>query len=117
MDKKTTKKKGLSAKAVIGIGAGVAALTATAYVLFGPEGKKNQKAIRSWAVKMKGEIIEKFEEAKELTEPIYHKIIDEAEAKYAKLKDVDKEELKATIAEIKRHWKALKKEASSKKKK
>jgi hypothetical protein len=115
MEKKTVGKKGLSAKTAIGIGAGVAALTAAAYVLFGPEGKKNQKAIRSWAVKMKGEIIEKFEEAKELTEPIYHKIIDEAEAKYAKLKNVDKDELTETIKEIRKHWDSLKKEASGKK--
>jgi uncharacterized protein (DUF2225 family) len=114
MEKKTVK-KGVSAKEAIGIGAGVAALTAAAYVLFGPEGKKNQKAIRSWAVKMKGEIIEKFEEAKELTEPIYHKIIDEAEAKYAKLKNDDKDELTETIKEIRKHWDTLKKEAIGKK--
>jgi hypothetical protein len=117
MEKKKVNKKGLSAKAIVGIGAGVAALSAAAYVLFGPQGKKNQKAIRSWAVKMKGEIIEKFENAKELTEPVYHNIIDSVHAKYAKLKGVDKEELKATVAEIKKHWKALKNETGSKKKK
>lgn len=117
MKKKTVSKKGLSAKQVIGIGAGVAALSAAAYVLFGPNGKKNQKAIRSWAVKMKGEIIEKFEEAKELTEPVYHNIIDKVQAKYAKFKNVDQKELKATVNEIKKHWKALKKEVSGKKQK
>lgn len=116
MEKKKVNKKGISTKTVVGIGAGVAALSAAAYVLFGPQGKKNQKIIRSWAVKMKGEIIEKFENAKELTEPVYHSIIDNAEAKYAKLKNVDKEELAATVAEIKKHWKSLKKEVSSKKK-
>jgi len=116
MEKKTVSKKGVSAKTVIGIGAGVAALTAAAYVLFGPDGKKNQKAIRSWAVKMKGEIIEKFENAKELTEPVYHNIIDSVQAKYAKLKNVDQAELEATVKEIKKHWHALKKEVVSKKK-
>jgi hypothetical protein len=103
-------KKGLSAKQVIGIGAGVAALSAAAYVLFGPNGKKNQKAIRGWAVKMKGEIIEEFEKAKELTESVYYDIIDKAEAKYAKFKNVDQEELKSIISEIKKHWNSLKKE-------
>jgi hypothetical protein len=91
-------------------------LTAAAYVLFGPDGKKNQKKIRGWAVKMKGEMIEKFEEAKELTEPVYHKIIDNVEAKYAKLKGVDKAELEATVKEIRKHWDALKKETHRKKK-
>ena len=116
MEKKTVSKKGLSAKTIIGIGAGVAALSAAAYVLLGPNGKKNRTVIRGWAVKMKGEIIEKFEEAKELTEPVYHKIIDNVEAKYAKLKNVDKAELEATVKEIRKHWNALKKETYHKKK-
>lgn len=115
MKKKVVSKKGVSAKQVIGIGAGIAALTAAAYVLFGPEGKKNRKAIRSWSVKMKGEIIEKFENAKELTEPVYHQIIDNVQAKYAKLKNVDQAELTETIAQMKKHWNLMKKETKSKK--
>lgn len=115
MKKKVVSKKGVSAKQVIGIGAGIAALTAAAYVLFGPEGKKNRKAIRSWSVKMKGEIIEKFENAKELTEPVYHQIVDSVQAKYAKLKNVDQAELAETIAQIKKHWNLMKKEAQGKK--
>jgi len=115
MAKKVVSKKGVSAKQVIGIGAGIAALTAAAYVLFGPEGKKNRKAIRSWSVKMKGEIIEKFENAKELTEPVYHQIIDSVQAKYAKLKNVDQAELAETIAQMKKHWNLMKKEAQGKK--
>lgn len=116
MEKKiVSKKKGLSTKQVIGIGAGVAALSAAAYILFGPDGKKNRKAIRSWSVKMKGEIIEKFENAKELTEPVYHQIIDSVQAKYAKLKNVDSKELGDTIKEMKKHWALMKKDSSKKK--
>ncbi len=114
MVKKETK-KGVSAKTVIGIGAGVAALSAAAYILFGPDGKKNRKAIKSWSVKMKGEIIEKFEKAKELTEPVYHQIIENAQAKYSKLKDVDPKELESEISEMKKHWKMIQKEACGKK--
>lgn len=117
MAKKIASKKGVSAKQVIGVGAGIAALSAAAYVLFGPDGKKNRKAIRSWSVKMKGEIIEKFENAKVLTEPIYHQIIDSVQAKYAKLKNVDPEELRATITEIKKHWKSIQKDSMGKPKK
>ena len=117
MAKKVEKKKsGLGAKEVIGIGAGVAALSAAAYMLLGPNGKKNQKALRGWAVKRKGEMIEKFEEAKELTEPVYHQIVDNAKAKYAKLKNVDPSELEEVVAEIKKNWKALQKEVTGKKK-
>ena len=114
MAKKIASKKGVSAKQVIGVGVGIAALSAAAYVLFGPEGKKNRKAIRSWSVKMKGEIIEKFENAKVLTEPIYHQIVDSVSAKYAKLKNVDPEELRATISEIKKHWKLIQKDSVEK---
>ena len=39
----STKKKGMSTGAIIGIGASVAALGAASYYFFGPEGKKHQK--------------------------------------------------------------------------
>jgi len=115
MEKKKVGKKGLSAKAAIGIGVGVAALSAAAYVLFGPQGKKNRKVIRGWAVKMKGEIIEEFENAKELTESVYYDIIDKVQARYSKFKNVDKEELALLIKDIKKHWKAIKKDHVTKK--
>ncbi|NCU28548.1 MAG: hypothetical protein EOM85_02665 [Candidatus Moranbacteria bacterium] len=108
-------KKGASAKKIIGIGVGVAALSAAAYLLFGPEGKKNRKVVKSWAVKMKGEIIEKFEEAKELTEPVYNEIIDKVQQKYAKVQNIDQKELQSVVAEMKKNWKSLKKEAMPKK--
>ncbi len=108
-------KKGVSAKQVIGVGVGVAALSAAAYLLFGPNGKKNRKIIKGWAVKMKGEIIEKFEEAKELTEPVYNEIIDKVQAKYSKMQNIDKKELEDVIAEMKKNWKAIKKDSGSKK--
>lgn len=113
--KKVESKKGLDGKTIASIGAGVAVLTAAAYVLFGPKGSKNRKIIRGWAVKMKGEMIEKFENVKELTEPVYNEIIDNVQTKYAKLKNVDPEELKEVVGEIKKHWKALKKETFGKK--
>lgn len=115
MVKKVENKKGLGTKAVLGIGVGVAALSAAAYILFGPEGKKNRKIIKGWSVKMKGEIIEKFENVKELTEPVYNQIVDNIQAKYAKLKNVDQEELTKVVGEIKKHWKTLKKETTGKK--
>lgn len=113
MAKKQT--KGVGAKQVIGVGVGVAALSAAAYLLFGPNGKKNRKTIKGWAVKMKGEIIEKFEETKELTEHIYNEIIDKVQQKYAKMQSIDKKELEETVAEIKKNWKAIKKGVEPKK--
>jgi len=102
MKKNTKKVIGIAA-----VGAGIAAASAAAYVLFGPDAKKNKKAIKGWAVKMKGEIIERLENAKELTEPVYNKVIDEVSKKYAKAKKVDAKEIEAIVKDIKKHWKAI----------
>ena len=116
MPNKKVSNKGLSGGEVMGIGATVAALGAAAYVLFGPDAKKNKKIIKGWSVKMKGEIIEKLEEAKEITEPVYHKIIDTVSAKYSKIKKVDPKDLEIAVAEVKKHWKTMMKDAKPKKK-
>ena len=116
MISKKVNNKGLTGGEMVGIGATVAALGAAAYVLFGPEAKKNKKAIKGWAVKMKGEIIEKLEEAKEVSEPTYHKIIDSVHAKYSKIKKIDPKELELMVGDIKKHWKAIVKDYSPKKK-
>lgn len=98
---------------VIAIGAGVAGSVLAAYMLFGKDGAKNRKIVRGWGLKMKGEIIEKFENSKDVSEKLYHDIVDAAHKKYAKLKNVDEQELQKTITEIKKHWKDI----SGKKKK
>jgi len=110
------KQASLSGGEMVGIGATVAALGAAAYVMFGPDAKKNKKAIRGWAIKMKGEIIEKLEDAKEITEPVYHNIIDSVSAKYSKIKKVDPKELELAVLDVKKHWKTMIKDAKPKKK-
>lgn len=112
--KKQQSKATVSTGAKIGIGATIAAAGVAAYLLFGKEGKKNRKVIRGWGVKMKGEIIEKFEKAKDITEPMYHTIVDQIQAKYAKIKDVDQAELAALVKDIKKHWKTISKEIKPK---
>lgn len=111
--KKQNKKKSNVGKMIV-VGAGVAALSAAAYLLYGPDGKKNKKIIRSWVLKMKGDIIEKFEEAKEVTEPLYHKIVDEISAKYMKTKGVSQEEVNKVVAELRKNWKAATKKSTKK---
>lgn len=97
----------------IAAGVTVAALTAAGYILLGPEGKKNRRKISGWAVKMKGEIIEKFEQAKELTEPIYQGIVDEVAKKYRAQKEVNSRELNELVADMKKRWKDMVKDAKS----
>lgn len=113
--KKQVGKKGMSTGAKVGMGLGLAAAGVAAYLLWGKDGKKNRKVVRGWAVKMKGEIIEKFEKAENVTEETYHNIVDQVKARYEKMKNVDQAELKAMILDIRKHWKVMSKGAKSKK--
>ncbi|MEK9153411.1 MAG: hypothetical protein AAB723_02320 [Patescibacteria group bacterium] len=77
MEKKTIakKKSGSNAAEMIALGAGLAGLAglaATAYFFLGPKGKQHQKHTKAWAIKMKGDVIEKLETAREISEPVYH---------------------------------------------
>ena len=99
--------EGMSAKTMIAIGAGVAALATASYYLFGPDGEENREKMKGWMIKMKGEIVDKIEDVKELTEPIYHGIVDSVVATYATTTKVGKEELAAYAEKLKGQWKEI----------
>jgi hypothetical protein len=101
------KETGLSAGKKMVIGAGVAALSAATYYFFGPEGKKHQKNFKGWMIKMKADIVEKIEEAEEVSEAVYHKIIDEVAAAYVKTGKVSKEEITLYADVLKKQWKHI----------
>jgi len=114
MKNKVTKKGPSEGVKLAIAGASVAALAATAYFMLGPNGKKNRQHAKSWAVKMKGEIIEKLEIAGEITKPIYDKIVDSVAAEYAKtIKDGDSE-VTEMAKDLKKHWKTLSSSTKSK---
>ncbi len=89
---------------MVALGASVAALGAATYYFFGPEGKKHQKNFKGWMIKMKADIVEKIEEAGEVTEAVYHKIIDEVSAAYVKTGKVSKEEIAVYAELLKKQW-------------
>lgn len=91
---------------------GVAAATAAgAYFLYGTkDGKKMKKQIRGWALKAKGEVLEKVEKLKEVNEDAYHQVIDGVLKRYQKIKGVDTAELMEIAKELKGHWSNIKKE-------
>lgn len=92
----------------------IAGLAATAYFFFGPNGKKHQKHAKAWAVKMKAEVIEKLEAAREVTEPVYNKIIDSVATEYVGAKKANKEQIDELVADLKKHWSAFAKNAKKK---
>lgn len=101
------KKSSNSTGKVIAIGAGVAAVGIMSYLLLGPAGKKNQKKMKGWMLKMKGEVMEKMEDAKEITTLAYENIVDEVGKKYKSLKNIDSNDLASEIASLKKGWKQV----------
>jgi len=109
------KKSGAGVGTAVAVGAGIAVLSGAAYLLFGPEGKKHRKDLKSWMLKMKAEIMEKMEDAKELTAPAYEAIVAQVSDKYKALKHVNAADIEKEVAELKKNWRAMTKMVKAKK--
>ncbi len=99
--------KNLSVTKIAAVGAGIASLAASAYFFFGPKGKQNQKHLKAWAIKMKADVIEKLEKARDVSEPIYHQIIDSISEKYKKGMKDGHDEIEELAQSLKKHWKTI----------
>ena len=96
---------------VIGTSLGIAALAAiSAYFLTGKNAGKNREAVRGWTLKMKGEILEKVEDLKNLKEEDYYRIVDEVAARYERLERVSASELKRLTQDLKGAWEHIRAE-------
>lgn len=102
----TRQQSGIVGK-TLGIAAVVAA-AAGAYFLYGDKGARNRRKIKGWALKLKGEVLQRIENAKDVTEETYNKIIDDVSARYERIKTVDKAELQELVDDLKRHWSNIK---------
>jgi hypothetical protein len=108
------KEKGMSTKAKVAIGVGAAlALAAASYYFFGPNGKKNRNKLKGWMIRMKGEIVEKMEKAKDMTESAYHNIVDAVAARYKNA--VAEGDLAGFVADLKKQWKGFARSSVSRK--
>ncbi len=94
-------KLGLAGLAVAGLAAG--------YFLYGKDGAKNKKAIKTWTLKAKADVLEKLEKAKEISQESFDGIVDEISAKYgSKVKDLTMDDVTAFAKDLKKHWKDIK---------
>jgi hypothetical protein len=107
---------GMNKKEMAAVGAGIAAVAAGAYFFFGPDGKKHQKKMRGWMVRMKGEVLERLEEAQEITEPMYHEIVDTVAKTYEVAGKIPREEIVGLAGDLKRQWRTIKRTAFAPKK-
>ncbi len=99
----------------IGVALAVAAI-AGAYFIYGPNGVKHKRKVKSWALKARAEALEKLENLKKVSEPAYHKVVDDVTNRYDKVQSVDKLEITALGQELKSYWKEIKKHKILKKK-
>lgn len=104
-------KKQTKTNLLIGAGvAGVAALAAAGYFLYGSkDGAKNRKKVHSWMLKVKADVLEGVEKMKNVTEAEYHTVVDKVAAKYKAVKSIDPKELDMMVKELRGHWKNIKK--------
>ena len=89
------------------LGTTLAGLVAGAYFFLGPKGKKHQRHAKAWAIKMKGDVVEKLEQASEITEPVYHEIINSVSKDYEKGMKAGKAEIDELATDLKKHWKTI----------
>jgi hypothetical protein len=101
---KNTKTKTISNKAMMGVAAGVAAAAAGAYYLLGPKGKTHQRKAVAWIRGMTGDIKREVKNAKKITTPIYHKIVNEASSTYRKQYKENERDIKAFADKLKSDW-------------
>ncbi len=94
------------------VGAGIAAIAAGAYFFFGPDGKKHQKKMKGWMVRMKGEVLEKIEGAQNMSEEAYNEIVNTVAKANELSGKIPKEEIMDLANDLKRQWKSIKKGAT-----
>lgn len=107
--KKTApKKKGFIAKNIVALGTGVAALGAATYYLFGPNGTKHQKDLKTLAHTIKDDVAKRVKKTEKLSEKTYHAIVDEVAKSYEKY---GKKEVSIVAKKLKSQWKGAAKTA------
>ncbi len=100
------KKKGHTGEAVA-ISAGVAALAAASYYFLGPKGEKHRRQLKSWSIKMKGDVVEKLEKLQDVSEPVYRSIVDAVAAKYVRESGAARNEIEELAEDLKRTWRSI----------
>ncbi len=99
------KKSRVSAGRVAAIGAGIAAVGAGAYYLFGPKGRQHRGKAKAWMTEMEFEVEKRLKKAKRITAPLYQDTIDAMAAAYSKQYKEHAGEINAFAKKLKGEWK------------
>lgn len=114
------KKSEVTNNHAVGIGVGITAAAvaaAGAFFLYGSKNAaKNRKAVKSWTLKAKAEVLEKIEQAKDMSKEEYEQLIDTVSGAYKDVKNASKVDLSIFKKEMKEHWTNIAKTAIGPKK-
>jgi hypothetical protein len=102
---KKNKKSGMSGGKIVAMGAGVAALGAGTYYLFGPKAKTHQKKAKVLLNKIQKEVASEIKKVKEVTPPLYHQAVDSISENYAKQYKLHEKDIQAFAKKLKSEWK------------
>lgn len=113
--KTTSSSKHLTTGEKVGIGVALTAAAAGAlgaYFLTGSKhAAQNRKLVKSWMLKAKADILERIEEAKNMTAEEFSDLIDTVSAGYAAAQKVSRRDMSEFKDEMVAHWKKLEREA------
>ena len=73
------------------------------------DSKKNRKKVKSWMLKAKAEVLETIEDAEEMTQAEYEKLVETVSAAYGRLKTASKVDVATFKREMKEHWDGIEK--------
>ncbi|OGS12356.1 MAG: hypothetical protein A2234_07795 [Elusimicrobia bacterium RIFOXYA2_FULL_58_8] len=98
-------------KKILGAGIVLAAIAAAGtYFLSGKRGEKNREKIAAWTLKMKGEVLEKMKDLKEMNKENFEAMVDEISVRYARAERVSAAEMKHLKTEVKNAWSHISKQ-------
>lgn len=101
-----------SQKQALAVGAGLAAVAATAAGVYMLTGKnaKNRKKVAKWVGDMQKEVVRELDKAGNVTKTTYNKIIDTVARNYEGLKNVNTSDLIVAAGQLKSSWDTIKAE-------
>ncbi len=103
-------------KVGLGIGLTAAAVAAAGtYFLYGKNNAKNRQAVKGWALKAKGEVLETLEGAKKMSREEYQELINTVAGAYTGIKSASKKDIATFKTEMMDHWQRLEKLVGPKK--
>lgn len=84
--------------------AGLAAMALGAFYVYGQASAKQKRAVKSWALKARADVVDAIEKVPNITRPTYDRIVKEVSKKYAKAQKLGGAEAKRLERELRAGW-------------